>query len=80
MNFKKKDFNSRVNYLETIISEQNKKIISLEERIKKLETLMIINWLPRKPNKNNLLLNSNKDGNSKSTFMNIFSGKCPTLN
>lgn len=88
--------------------EQNKKINSLEERMKKLEAIlteynelkkekeekklifesdilnkenqeMLINWLPRKPNKINLLLNSNKDGDSTTTFMNKVSGKCPTL-
>ena len=40
---------------------------------------MIINWLPRKPNKINLLLNSNKDGDSTKTFINKVNGKCPTL-
>ena len=116
LNETEKDLNSRVNNLETIIAEQNKKIISLEERIKKLEDIinkyeekekekerlekekeeklisfsgteilnkeskkMLLSWLPRKPIKITLLLNSNIDGDSTSTFMDKCSGKCPTL-
>ena len=113
LNETEKDLNSRVNNLETIISEQNKKIILLEERIKKLEDIinkyeekekekecekekqlisfsgteilnneskkMLLSWLPRKPNKITLLLNSNIDGDSTSIFMNKCNGKCPTL-
>ena len=109
LNEKEKDLNSRINHLETIISEQNKKIISLEERIKRLEDIinkyegkekekeeklisfsgteilnneakkMLLNWLPKKPTKLTLLLNSNIDGDSTSTFMNKCNGKCPTL-
>ena len=108
LNFKEKDINTRVNYLEDIIAEQNKKINSLEERMKKLEEIiteykelrkekeekklifdseilnkedqeMLISWLPRKPNKITLLLNSNKDGESTKTFMEKVNGKCPTL-
>ena len=113
LNETEKDLNSRVNNLETIISEQNKKIILLEERIKKLEDIinkyevkekemecekekqlisfsgteilnneskkMLLSWLPRKPNKITLLLNSNIDGDSTSTFMDKCNGKYPTL-
>ena len=108
LNSKEKDLITRVNYLEDIIAKQNKKINSLEKRIKKLEIIitefnelkkekeekklvfeseilnkeeqeMIINWLPRKPNKINLFLNSNKDGDSTKTFINKVNGKCPTL-
>ena len=105
LNSKEKDLNSRVNYLEAFIVEQNKININLEERIKKLEAIisskneirnekkiffeselvnkeeqeMLINWLPRKPNKISLLLNSNKDGDSTLTFINKCGGKCPTL-
>ena len=116
LNETEKDLNSRVNNLETIIAEQNKKIISLEERIKKLEDIinkyeekekekerlekekeeklisfsgteilnneskkMLLSWLPRKPIKITLLLNSNIDGDSTSTFMDKCNGKCPTL-
>ena len=107
LNETEKDLNSRVNNLETIISEQNKKIILLEERIKKLEDIinkyeekekekqlisfsgteilnneskkMLLSWLPRKPIKITLLLNSNIDGDSTSIFMNKCNGKCPTL-
>ena len=111
---KEKDLYSRVNCLETIIydqsqiiKQQNEKIISLEERLKKLEEIipqynklkqgieqklmfeseilnkeeqeMLINWLPRKPNKITLLLNSNRDGDSTVTFLDKCGGKCPTL-
>ena len=111
LNETEKDLNSRVNILEAIISEQNTKIILLEERIKKLEDIinkyeekesekekeeqlisfsgteilnneskkMLLSWLPRKPIKITLLLNSNIDGDSTSTFMDKCSGKCPTL-
>ena len=117
LNPKVKDINSRVSYLEAIIVEQDKKIneqnikiISLEERLKKLETIiteyneqkkkekeeekellfdseilnqenqeMLINWLPRKPCKINLLLNSKKDGDFIKTFINKSDGKSPTL-
>ena len=111
LNETEKDLNSRVNILEAIISEQNAKIILLEERIKKLEDIinkyeekesekekeeqlisfsgteilnneskkMLLSWLPRKPIKITLLLNSNIDGDSTSTFMDKCSGKCPTL-
>ena len=111
INETEKDLNSRVNNLETIIAEQNKKIISLEERIKKLEDIinkyeekesekekeeqlisfsgteilnkeskkMLLSWLPRKPIKITLLLNSNIDGDSTSTFMDKCNGKYPTL-
>ena len=37
---KEKDLNTRVDSLETIITEQDKKIIILEERIKKLEDII----------------------------------------
>ena len=40
LNETEKDLNSRVNILEAIISEQNTKIILLEERIKKLEDII----------------------------------------
>ena len=109
---KEKDLNTRVNNLETIIAEQNDKIINLEERIQKLEDIinkyeekekekekeeklislfketeilnseskkMLLSWLPRKPIKLNLLLNSNIDGDSTSTFINKCNGKSPTL-
>ena len=40
---------------------------------------MLINFLPGKPNKITLLLNSDKDGDSIKTFLNKVSGKSPTL-
>ena len=115
---KEKDLNSRVDCLEAIIAEQNKKINTLEERIKKLEDIinkyeeekkekekekekekkeklnslfkgtqilndeskkMLISWLPRKPIKLTLLMNSNIDGDSTTAFMKKVNGKCPTL-
>lgn len=107
LNRKEKDINSRVNSLESVIIEQNKIIINLQERVKKLETMindyndskkkeenklimesdilnkeendLLLKWLPRKPNKITLLLNSNKDGDMTKTFMNKCFGKCPTL-
>ena len=39
---------------------------------------MLINWLPKKPKKLTLLLNSNKDGDSTKTFIDKCQGKCPT--
>jgi hypothetical protein len=108
LNVKEKDLNSRVSTLEAIIIEQNKKIILMEERLKKLESILpeynelkknneekklmiesdilnkeeedlLLNWLPKKPNKITLLLNSNKDGDSTTSFMNKCNGKFPTL-
>ena len=40
LNVKEKDLNSRVSTLEAIIIEQNKKIILMEERLKKLESIL----------------------------------------
>ena len=108
LNLEEKDTNSRVCNLENYISEQNKKMILMEERLKILEEKMakydqtkkevgenklftgseiltneakdmLLNWLPRKPNKITLLMNSNRDGDSTKSFMNKCNGKCPTL-
>ena len=109
LNLEEKDTNSRVCNLENYISEQNKKMILMEERLKILEEKMakygqtkkeeeeknllftgseiltneakdmLLNWLPRKPNKITLLMNSNIDGDSTKSFMNKCKGKCPTL-
>ena len=77
----------RMKKLEAIITEYNE--LKKEKEEKKLhfeseilnteDQEMLINWLPKKPNKITLLLNSNKDGDSIKTFMNKVSGKCPTL-
>ena len=97
LNVKEKDLNSRVSTLEAIIIEQNKKIILMEERLKKLESIkeklwrkeindrirylnkeeedLLLYWLPKKSNKITLLLNSNKDGDSTTSFMNKCNGK-----
>ena len=109
LNLEEKDTNSRVSNLENYISEQNKKMILMEERLKTLEEKMakyaqtkkeeeeknllftgseiltneakdmLLNWLPRKPNKITLLMNSNKHGESRKSFMDKCKGKCPTL-
>ena len=109
LNLEEKDTNSRVCNLENYISEQNKKMILMEERLKILEEKMakydqtkkeeekknllftgseiltneakdmLLNWLPRKPNKITLLMNSNINGDSTKTFMDKCNGKCPTL-
>ncbi len=104
---KEKDLISRFNILESFIIEQNKKFISIEERLKKIEALMsgynnlklkeqnnffsesdilnkkekelLINFLPKKPKKIDLLLNSNIDGNSIKTILKKCDGKYPTL-
>ena len=39
MKLKEKDLKTRFSYLESIISEQNKKIASLEEKIKQFEPM-----------------------------------------
>ena len=44
--------------------------------LNKEEEDLLLNWLPKKPNKITLLLN--KDGDSTITFMNKCNGKCPT--
>ena len=92
-----------------MITEQNKKNIFIEERIKQLEDIvneykkekaekekenlffyeteilnkeakdMLLSWLPRKPIKLTLLLNSNKDGHTLNTFLEKVNAKCPTL-
>ena len=102
-----KDLISRFNVLESFIIDQNKKFISIEERLKKIEALipeynnlklkeqnnyfnesdilnkkekeLLINFLPKKPNKIELLLNSNIDGNSTKTILSKCKGKYPTL-
>jgi len=109
LNLEEKDTNSRVCNLENYISEQNKKMILMEERLKILEEKMakygqtkkeeeeknllftgseiltneakdmLLNWLPRKPNKITLLMNSNRHGDSTKSFMDKCKGKCPTL-
>ena len=77
----------RMKKLEAIIPEYNelkkekeeKKLIFESDILNKENQEMLINWLPRKPNKITLLLNSDKDGDSTTTFMNKVKGKCPTL-
>ena len=59
--------------------EKKNELFSETEILYKEEMDMIINWLPRKPNKITLLMNSNIDGDSTKTFMDKCNGKCPTL-
>ena len=42
------------------------------------ETNLLLEWLPKKPKKLNLLLNSNKDGSSTKVFKSKIKNKCPT--
>ena len=77
----------RMKKLEAIIPEYNelkkekeeKKLIFESDILNKENQEMLINWLPGKPNKITLLLNSDKDGDSIKTFLNKVSGKSPTL-
>ena len=59
--------------------EKKNELFGETEILNKEEMDMIINWLPRKPNKITLLMNSNIDGDSTKTFMDKCNGKCPTL-
>ena len=79
----------RLKKLESILPEFNKlkkekeedlgKIFSGSDILNQEAKQMLLNWLPRKPNKITLLLNSNKDGDSTTSFLNKCNGKCPTL-
>ena len=79
----------RLKKLESIIIEYNELKKKNEEKKVKLfieseiinneEESLLLSWLPKKPNKVTLLLNSNKDGDSTKTFINKCNGKCPTL-
>ena len=59
--------------------EEANKIFLGSQIITKESEDMLLNWLPRKPNKITLLMNSNIDGDSTKTFMDKCNGKCPTL-
>jgi uncharacterized coiled-coil protein SlyX len=59
--------------------EEANKIFLGSQIITKESKDMLLNWLPRKPNKITLLMNSNIDGDSTKTFMDKCNGKCPTL-
>ena len=59
--------------------EEEKKLFLGSQIITKESKDMLLNWLPRKPNKITLLMNSNIDGDSTKTFMDKCNGKCPTL-
>ena len=80
----------RIKSLEDIIFEYKKekekekeeeinKILLGSQIITKESKDMLLNWLPRKPNKITLLMNSNINGDSTKTFMDKCNGKCPTL-
>ena len=79
----------RIKNLEDIIFEYKKEKKKKEEEANKIflgsqiitkeSEDMLLNWLPRKPNKITLLMNSKTDGDSTKTFMDKCNGKCPTL-
>ena len=79
-----KDDRKRIEFLEDKVSKLEKKILKLEffmgsNIIKGDEKNLILNWLEFKPKKINLLLNSNRDGDSKEAFHRLCDGKAPTL-
>ena len=83
-----KEMKERIKNLEDIIFEYKKekekeeninKILLGSQIITKESKDMLLNWLPRKPNKITLLMNSNIDGDSTKIFMDKCNGKCPTL-
>jgi len=80
----------RIKQLEDIVCKFIKEKEEKEEKQKKSffyesKTLnkeakeMLLNWLPKKPVKLTLLLNSKQDGSSLNTFWEKVNGKCPTL-
>ena len=66
---------------ERLEKEKEEKLISFSgtEILNKESKKMLLSWLPRKPIKITLLLNSNIDGDSTSTFMDKCNAKYPTL-
>ena len=58
--------------------EEEKNFFSNSDILDFEEKKMLINWLPNRPKKLTLLLNSNKDGDSTKTFIDKCQGKCPT--
>ena len=71
----------RVKNLELLIKENvdEKKFFNESNILNKKEKKLLIEWLPKKPNKIFLLLNSIHDGDSTQVFKNKCSNKCPTL-
>ena len=60
--------------------EKEKKSFFYESKILNKEVKeILLNWLPKKPVKLTLLLNSKQDGSSLNTFWEKVNGKCPTL-
>ena len=65
------EFNKKEKEVNNFFNESN--ILNNEEKN------LIINWLGFKPKNINLLLNSNRDGDSKETFHRLCDGKAPTI-
>ena len=106
LNKKEKNFNSQLEDLINIIKDDRKRIETLENKVAKLENIilelnkkekeknsffnesnilneeeknLLINWLEIKPKNINLLLNSNRDGDSFEAFHRLCDGKAPTI-
>lgn len=67
--------------LEKIISENENKNKFFQESniLNEEDKKLLINWLEYKPKYINLLLNSNRDGDTKETFHKLCDGKSPTI-
>ena len=69
---------NKVSNLEKIILEKEKNFFHESQILNKEEKKLLLNWLPFKPDKISLLLNSNRDGDSLESFHRLCGGKCPT--
>ena len=84
-----KDDKKRIEILETKVSKLEKILLENEKMnnnffqgsniLNEEEKKLLINWLNFKPKSINLLLNSNKDGDTKEAFHRLCDGKCPTI-
>ena len=106
LNKKEKNINSQIEDLMKIIKDDRKRIEALENKVAKLENIilelnkkekeqnnffnesnilneeekkLLVSWLEFKPNNINLLLNSNRDGDTFEAFHNLCDGKAPTI-
>jgi len=76
---------NKVAKLEKIISELNKKekeqnnFFNESNILNEEEKNLLINWLEFKPKNINLLLNSNRDGDTSEAFHRLCDGKAPTI-
>jgi hypothetical protein len=85
-NKKFKSMEERLSRIEALIPEYNNlklkeqnNFFSESDILNKKEKELLINFLPKKPKKIDLLLNSNIDGNSIKTILKKCEGKYPTL-